>query len=133
MFLSHVKQSILYSVWKSILKLRDSVTVRRIDVQLLQQDFKLYYILKEQADTVAVKNALSSAIDVMQALSSSILHLLSKVEGRTSLVSKLSDMAGQKKFTLGECRELLCTAAKLQVQESSLHTHLMQLREGVLG
>ncbi|KAG8087533.1 hypothetical protein GUJ93_ZPchr0010g10154 [Zizania palustris] len=165
-------ETILYSVWKSFLKLRDSVTVRRIDVQLLQQDFKLYYILKEQiaylehwpaleeengstligavealqactlrlpvtteaqADAVAIKNALSSAVDVMQALSSSILNLLSKVEGRTSLVSELSDMAGQEKVTLGECRELLSMAAKLQVQESSLRTHLMQLREGVLG
>ncbi|KAL5231146.1 hypothetical protein ABZP36_029922 [Zizania latifolia] len=164
---------LLNSVWKSFLKLRDSVTVRRIDVQLLQQDFKLYYILKEQiaylehwpaleeengstligvvealqactlrlpvtsgaqADAVAIKNALSSAADVMQALSSSILYLLSKVEGRTSLVSELSDMAGQEKVTLGECRELLSMAAKLQVQESSLRTHLMQLREeGVLG
>jgi hypothetical protein len=45
---SHVKQSILYSVWKSIVQLRDSVTVRRIDVQLLQQELKLYYVLKEQ-------------------------------------------------------------------------------------
>ncbi|XP_006659451.1 QWRF motif-containing protein 4-like isoform X1 [Oryza brachyantha] len=165
-------ESVLYSVWKSILKLRDSVTVRRTDVQLLQQELKLYYILKEQiaylqhwpalegengstligaiealqactlrlpvtsgaqADAVAVKNSISSAVDVMQALSSSILYLLSKVEGRTSLVSELSDMARQEKGALGECRELLATAAKLQVQESSLRTHLMQLREGVLG
>uniref|UniRef100_A0A0E0EM18 AUGMIN subunit 8 n=1 Tax=Oryza meridionalis TaxID=40149 RepID=A0A0E0EM18_9ORYZ len=161
-------ESILYSVWKSIVQLRDSVTVRRIDVQLLQQELKLYYVLKEQiaylqhwpelegengstligaiealqactlrlpvtsgaqADAVAVKNSISSAVDVMQALSSSILYLLSKVEGRTSLVSELSDMARQEKVALGECRELLATAAKLQVQESSLRTHLMQLKE----
>uniref|UniRef100_A0A0D3H0R5 Uncharacterized protein n=1 Tax=Oryza barthii TaxID=65489 RepID=A0A0D3H0R5_9ORYZ len=133
-------ESILYSVWKSIVQLRDSVTVRRIDVQLLQQELKLYYVLKEQiaylqhwpelegengstligaiealqactlrlpvtsgaqADAVAVKNSISSAVDVMQALSSSILYLLSKVEGRTSLVSELSDMARQEKVALG--------------------------------
>lgn len=38
-----------------------------------------------------------------------------QVEGRTSLVSELSDMARQEKVALGECRELLATAAKLQV------------------
>uniref|UniRef100_A0A0D9X8B7 Uncharacterized protein n=1 Tax=Leersia perrieri TaxID=77586 RepID=A0A0D9X8B7_9ORYZ len=133
-------ESISYSVWKNILKLRDSVTVRRTDVQLLQQELKLYYILKEQipylqhwpalegengstligaiealqastlrlpvtsgaqADVVEVKNSLSSAVDVMQSLNSSILYQLSKVEGRTSLVSELLDMARQEKVALG--------------------------------
>ncbi|TVU05698.1 hypothetical protein EJB05_48875, partial [Eragrostis curvula] len=82
-----------------------------------------------QAETVAVKNAVSSAVDVMQALSSSICYLQSKVEDRTSLVSELSVTARQEKAALDECRELLSTAAKLQVQESSIRTHLMQLRD----
>ncbi|KAK3121818.1 hypothetical protein QOZ80_8BG0661310 [Eleusine coracana subsp. coracana] len=81
------------------------------------------------AEAIAVKNAVSSAVDVMQALSSSICYLQSKVEDRTSLVSQLSVMARQEKSALDECRELLVTAAKLQVQESSLRTNLMQLRE----
>ncbi|KAK3123535.1 hypothetical protein QOZ80_8AG0632360 [Eleusine coracana subsp. coracana] len=81
------------------------------------------------AEAIAVKNAVSSAVDVMQALSSSICYLQPKVEDRTSLVSQLSVMARQEKSALDECRELLATAAKLQVQESSLRTHLIQLRE----
>ncbi|XP_062192798.1 AUGMIN subunit 8-like isoform X2 [Phragmites australis] len=163
-------ESILYSVWKSIVTLRDALTVTRIDVRLLQQELKLYYILTEQityleqwpvleeensstlveviealkastmrlpvtsraqVDAVAVKNAISSAVDVMQALSSSICYLQSKVEDRTSLVSELSVMARQEKLALDECRELLASAAKMQ--EASLRTHLMQLREGVAG
>uniref|UniRef100_A0A0A9AHP5 AUGMIN subunit 8 n=1 Tax=Arundo donax TaxID=35708 RepID=A0A0A9AHP5_ARUDO len=161
-------ESILYSVWKSILTLRDALTVTRVDVRLLHQELKLYYILTEQityleqwpgleeensstlveviealktstlrlpvtsgaqADAVAVKNAISSAVDVMQALSSSICYLQSKVEDRTSLVSELSVMTRQEKLALDECRELLASAAKLQVQEASVRTHLMQLKE----
>ncbi|CAL4999009.1 unnamed protein product [Urochloa decumbens] len=83
-----------------------------------------------QADGVAVRNAISSAVDVMQALSSSIFYLQSKVEDRTSLVSELLVMARQEKVALDQCKELLAAAAKLQVQETSLRTYLMQLREG---
>lgn len=36
-------------------------------------------LLREQADGIAVKNAISSAVDVMQALSSSIYYVQSKV------------------------------------------------------
>ncbi|CAO2206868.1 unnamed protein product [Urochloa humidicola] len=86
-----------------------------------------------QADRVAVRNAISSAVDVMQALSSSIFYLQSKVEDRTSLVSELLVMARQEKVALDQCKELLATTAKRQVQETSLRTHLMQLREGSAG
>ncbi|KAL6661569.1 hypothetical protein ACP70R_000953 [Stipagrostis hirtigluma subsp. patula] len=165
-------ESILYSVWKSILKLWDAVTMTSIDVRHLQQKLKLYNILKEQiayleqwsvleeensrtlveaidalkastlripvtsgaqAEAVAVKNAISSAIDVMQALNSSICYLQLKVEDSVSLVSELSVTARQGKIAIDECRELLATAATLQVQEASLRMHLMQLREGLAG
>ncbi|CAD6245248.1 unnamed protein product [Miscanthus lutarioriparius] len=165
-------ESILYSVWKSILTLRDALTITRTSVRHLQQELKLYGILTEQigyleqwpvleeecndtlvevtealkastirlpvtsgaqADGIAVRNAISSAVDVMQALSSSIYYVQSKVEDRTSLVSELSVMARQEKVALHQCRELLATAAKLQVQEASLRTLLMQLRQRPVG
>ncbi|TKW10521.1 hypothetical protein SEVIR_6G170100v4 [Setaria viridis] len=165
-------ENILYSVWKSILTLRDALTRTRINVQHRQQELNLYSILTEQigyleqwpvleeestgivaeaiealqastlclpvtsgaqADGVVVRNAISSAVDVMQALSSSIFYLQSKVEDRTSLVSELSVTARQEKVALDQCKELLAKAAKLQVQETSLRTHLMQLREGSAG
>ncbi|PUZ70754.1 hypothetical protein GQ55_2G259600 [Panicum hallii var. hallii] len=81
-----------------------------------------------KVDAIALKNAVSSAVDVMQGLGSSVCCMLSKVTDRESLVSELSVIAGQEKVMLDECRELLATAAKLQVQESSLRTHLMQQR-----
>ncbi|KAJ1268648.1 hypothetical protein BS78_07G150600, partial [Paspalum vaginatum] len=152
-------ESILYSVWKGILTLRDALTITRTNVRHLQQELKLYDILTQQigyleqwlaleeecsctlleaiaalkADGVAVRNAISSAVDVMQALSSSICYVQSKVEDRTSLVSELSIMSRQEKVALDQCRELLATTAKLQVQEISLRTHLMQMKERSAG
>jgi len=160
-------ENTIYNVWRNTINLRDSVNTRRIMMQHLQQELRLYNILKEQiayleqwptlerdnsislfgatealkastlrlpvtsgakVDAIALKNAVSSAVDVMQGLGSSVCCMLSKVTDRESLVSELSVIAGQEKVMLDECRELLATAAKLQVQESSLRTHLMQQR-----
>nr|CAB3457088.1 unnamed protein product [Digitaria exilis] len=142
------------NVWRNTIELRDSVNMRRIMVQHLLQELKLYNVLKEQiayleqwqtlerensislfgatealkastlrlpvtsgakVDAIALKNAVSSAVDVMQGLGSSVCCMLSKVTDRESLVSDLSVIAGQEKVMLDECRELLATSAKLQV------------------
>lgn len=47
-FLLSYKQNILYNVWKSILTLRDAITITRTNVRHLQQEVKLYDILTEQ-------------------------------------------------------------------------------------
>uniref|UniRef100_A0A0D9XDV0 AUGMIN subunit 8 n=1 Tax=Leersia perrieri TaxID=77586 RepID=A0A0D9XDV0_9ORYZ len=163
-------ESIIYNVWRNILNLRDAVNTRRIMVQCLQQELKLYGILKEQidyleewpalekensislfratealkastlrlpvtsgakTDVVALKNAVSSVVDVMQGLGSAVRCMLPKVEDRTYFVEELAVIAGQEKAMLDECRELLAVASKLQVQESSMRTHLTQLRPGL--
>ncbi|KAF8695317.1 hypothetical protein HU200_037545 [Digitaria exilis] len=147
-------ENTISNVWRNTIELRDSVNMRRIMVQHLQQELKLYNVLKEQiayleqwqtlerensislfgatealkastlrlpvtsgakVDAIALKNAVSSAVDVMQGLGSSVCCMLSKVTDRESLVSELSVIAGQEKVMLDECRELLATAAKLQV------------------
>uniref|UniRef100_A0A453KWJ7 Uncharacterized protein n=1 Tax=Aegilops tauschii subsp. strangulata TaxID=200361 RepID=A0A453KWJ7_AEGTS len=82
-----------------------------------------------RVDAVSLKNAVSSAVDVMQGLGSSVCSMLSKVEDRTYLISELSVVAAQEKVMLDECRELLAMAAELEVQESSLRTHLMQVKD----
>ncbi|KAL5206368.1 hypothetical protein ABZP36_034577 [Zizania latifolia] len=163
-------ESVIYNVWRYTLNLRNAVNTRRIMVQWLQQELKLYDIFKDQiahleqwpalekensislfratealkastlclpvtsgarADAVALKNAVSSAVDIMQGLGSSVRYMLPKVNDRAYLVSELSVIAGQEKVMLDEWRELLAMAAKLQVQESSLQTHLTQLRHGL--
>ncbi|KAG9455909.1 hypothetical protein H6P81_000417 [Aristolochia fimbriata] len=81
-----------------------------------------------RADVQMVKDAVSSAVDVMQAMGSSICLLLSKVEKMKSLVSELAKVAARERTMLGECGKLLASAAAMQVEESSLRTHLVQLK-----
>ncbi|XP_071677319.1 uncharacterized protein [Lolium perenne] len=82
-----------------------------------------------KADVLTVKNAVSSAVDIMQAMGSSVCNLLTKLQATHSLVTELSAVAAKESTTLNEYRELLATAAALQVHESSLRTQLIQETE----
>ncbi|KAJ8634773.1 hypothetical protein MRB53_009040 [Persea americana] len=163
-------ENILFNVWFTTSGLRDSVTMKRINLRRLRQEMKLNLILKEQikylddwalterehssslsgaietleastlhlpvtgvarADIHSVKNAVSSAVDVLQAMGSSICSLLSKFEGMNHLVSELADVAAQERALLDECGELLASTAAMQVEESSLRTHLIQLKQAI--
>lgn len=83
-----------------------------------------------RADIQAVKEAVSSAVDVMQAMGSSICSLLPKVEGMNHLVSELAEVAAQEKALLDECVDFLATTAAMEVEESSLRAHSIQLKQG---
>ncbi|KAK1276204.1 hypothetical protein QJS04_geneDACA003863 [Acorus gramineus] len=85
-----------------------------------------------RVDIHSMEDAISSAVDVMQAMASSICSLLSRVEGLNCLVSELSDVAAQERVMLDQCGDLLATTSALQVEESSFKTHLIQMREDVL-
>ncbi|RWR77996.1 QWRF motif-containing protein 2 [Cinnamomum micranthum f. kanehirae] len=158
----------LYNAWEATSELRDSVTFKKIQLQLFRKNWKLTTILKEQlfyleewalldrdhssslsgaieamkastlrlpviggarADVQKVKDAVSSAVDVMQALGSSICSLLSRVQGTDSLVSELANVAAQEQELLSQCKDLLSTVALLQAEECSLRTHLLQLKQ----
>lgn len=157
----------LYNAWEATSELRDSVTVIKIQLQLLRENWKLTTILNGQllymeewalldrdhsnslsgaiealkastlrlpviggarADIQRVKDAVGSAVDVMQALGSSICSLLSKVQGMNSLVAELTNVAKQERELLSQCKDLMSTVAALRVEECSLRTHLLQLK-----
>lgn len=82
-----------------------------------------------RADIETVKLAICSAVDVMQAMGSSICALLSRVEEMNCLVSELADVAAQERAKLDECEALLASTAAMQVEEYSLRTHLTQLKQ----
>ncbi|XP_002533230.2 AUGMIN subunit 8 [Ricinus communis] len=81
-----------------------------------------------KADIDSLKVATCSAVDVMQAIGSSICSLLSKVEGVNVLVSELAIVAAEEKAMLDECEALLASTAALQVEEFSICTHLIQTK-----
>ncbi|XP_074566085.1 QWRF motif-containing protein 2-like [Curcuma longa] len=81
-----------------------------------------------KADFHEVRNAVGSAVDVMQAMGASICAVLSKVEGRSSMVSELSELAVKEQSIVNQCRDLLSAIAVMHVKQCSLLGHIAQLR-----
>ncbi|KZV56214.1 QWRF motif-containing protein 2 [Dorcoceras hygrometricum] len=69
-----------------------------------------------------VREALASAVDLMQAMASSIQPLLSQLEQMNLLVSELSNLSTRESNLLQECKEFLSTTfIPLQVNKNSIH------------
>ncbi|KAK1420935.1 hypothetical protein QVD17_22907 [Tagetes erecta] len=81
------------------------------------------------ANIQSVKSAVYSAIQVMQAIGSSIQSTLSRLDGTNWLVCELATVAAQERSHLDECEALMASASSLQVEEYSLRTHLVQLKQ----
>ncbi|XP_010687496.1 QWRF motif-containing protein 2 [Beta vulgaris subsp. vulgaris] len=84
-------------------------------------------------DIQSVKEAVSSAVDVMQAMASSTCSLLTKVEEVNSLVAELSKVAAKEKNLLDKCKEVLSMLTSMQVKDCSLRTHTLQLNRSQLA
>ncbi|KAJ8541183.1 hypothetical protein K7X08_001999 [Anisodus acutangulus] len=84
-----------------------------------------------RAEVQNVKDGISSAVDVMQAMGSSMCSLLPKVEQVDSMVYELADVEANERALLDQCKDLLSSMAALQVKECSLRTHLLQLKDAV--
>ncbi|XP_045814827.1 AUGMIN subunit 8 [Trifolium pratense] len=84
-----------------------------------------------KADFEHLKLAICSAVDVMQAMGSAIRPLLSRVEGMNNLISEVAIISAQEKAMLDECEALLAFGTSMQVEEYSLRTHLMQIKQAL--
>ncbi|KAK4742622.1 hypothetical protein SAY87_000623 [Trapa incisa] len=84
-----------------------------------------------RADILNMKNAISSAVDVMQAMSPSICSLLSKVDHVNSSIVKLTGVVTKERALLDHSRDLFSAAATLQVTEQSLRAHVLQLNSAL--
>ncbi|CAL9084246.1 unnamed protein product [Musa textilis] len=81
-----------------------------------------------KADLLGVKDAISSALDIMQTMGSSICSLLSKVEGMCNLVSEITKVAAQERALVDRSRGLLSTLAALSIKQCSLQGQLIQMK-----
>ncbi|KAL2930044.1 QWRF motif-containing protein 2 [Bienertia sinuspersici] len=79
------------------------------------------------ADIQSVKEAVGSAVDVMQSMASSTCSVLTKVEEVNSLVAELSKVASKERILLEKSKEVLSMLAAMQVKDCSLRTHTLQL------
>ncbi|XP_057417477.1 AUGMIN subunit 8-like isoform X2 [Lotus japonicus] len=84
-----------------------------------------------KADSEHLKAAICSAVDVMQATGSAIYPFLSRVKDMNNLVSEVAVVSAHEKAMLEECEAQLTVATAMQVEESSLRTHLMQTKQAL--
>ncbi|KAL2512083.1 QWRF motif-containing protein 2 [Abeliophyllum distichum] len=78
------------------------------------------------ADILSLKDAIGSAVDVMQAMTSSICSLLPTVEEVNSLTAELAKVTVKERVLLERCRDLIYMLAEMQVKDSSLRTNILQ-------
>ncbi|KAK6257242.1 hypothetical protein QUC31_000701 [Theobroma cacao] len=94
---------------------------------LMASTLRLPVVGGARADIPKLNDAICSAVDVMQAMASSICSLLSKVAKVNSFVAELRNLSANEFALLDQCKELLSAIAAMQVKECSLRTHLLQL------
>ncbi|XP_023730338.1 QWRF motif-containing protein 4 [Lactuca sativa] len=158
----------LLNAQRTTSRLQDSVTAKRVNINQMKLQLKLYLILMTQtgylnqwcsierdhnfalhgaiedlkastlrlpvtgwatANIQSVKSAVYSAIQVMQSIGSSLQSTLSRLEGTNWVVSELATVAAQERALLDQCEALLTCASSLQVEEYTLRTHLIQLKQ----
>ncbi|XP_057423353.1 QWRF motif-containing protein 2 isoform X2 [Lotus japonicus] len=88
---------------------------------------RLPVVEKATADVPNLKDALRSAVDVMQAMASSIYTLSSKVEETNCLVAEILKVTSKERFLLEQCNDFLSSLGAMQVKDCSLRTHMLQL------
>ncbi|KAJ0935343.1 putative QWRF family protein [Helianthus annuus] len=80
------------------------------------------------ADLQSMRDVINSALDVMQAMCSSICSLCVKVEEVNSMVTELANMCAKEQALLRFCKGLLSMLDALKVKDCSLRTHMLQTK-----
>ncbi|XP_051132750.1 QWRF motif-containing protein 2-like [Andrographis paniculata] len=78
------------------------------------------------ADTVSLKDAIHSAVDVIQAMGSSIHSLLLLVEEVNCPATEIVKVTSKERALLKQCTDRISILTAAQVGESSLRMHIMQ-------
>ncbi|KAK8656359.1 hypothetical protein V6N13_098312 [Hibiscus sabdariffa] len=89
---------------------------------------RLPIVGKATVDIQNLKDAVSSAVEMMQAMATSICSLSSKAEEMNSLVAELVNLAAKEKVLLERCKDFLAALAAIQVKDCSLRSHIIQTK-----
>ncbi|KAK7310785.1 hypothetical protein RJT34_08511 [Clitoria ternatea] len=95
---------------------------------LMASTLRLPVVGGAKADLLNLKDAICSAMDVMQAMASSICLLSPKVGQVNSLVVEVANLSAKERVLLEECKDLLSVITDLQVRLYSLRAHIAQLK-----
>nr|GLL23748.1 QWRF motif-containing protein 2-like isoform X1 [Ipomoea trifida] len=123
---SILKGQISYLENWALLDKEHSVSVLGAIESLKSNTLRLPVVAGAIADAQSLKEAIGSAVDVMQAMGSSIYSLLAKVEEANSSVTELTKTATKERALLEECKDFLSMLAIMQVKDCSLRTHVLQ-------
>lgn len=108
----------------------DHVSSLTLAIQDLQAStIRVPVIRGARGDIETIKGAVCSAVDVMQAMGSSLCSILSKVDRTNCLVSELADAVIQESAMFDEYESILGSIAALQVEENSLRSQVLQLKQ----
>ncbi|XP_057722102.1 protein SNOWY COTYLEDON 3-like [Arachis stenosperma] len=113
--------------WPSLDRMYSSSLSGAIEA-LKGSTLRLPVVSGAKADVLNVKDAICSAMDVMQAMASSICLLLPKVGHVNSLVVEVANLSAKEMVLLEECKDLLSMLTTMQVRECSLRSHISQLK-----
>lgn len=80
------------------------------------------------ADLQSMKDAINSALDLMQAMGSSTHSLCLQVEKVNVMVTELAKVCAKERATLRICIDFLSILSTLKVKDCSLRTHMLQTR-----
>ncbi|KAM0061030.1 putative QWRF family protein [Helianthus debilis subsp. tardiflorus] len=78
------------------------------------------------ADLQSMKDAINSALDVMQAMVSSTNTLCLQVEEVNLMVTEIAKVSAKERALLRICKDFLSVLSALKVKDSSLRTHMIQ-------
>ncbi|CAN8288416.1 unnamed protein product [Cochlearia groenlandica] len=88
---------------------------------------RLPIVGKTVVDIQDLKHAVSSAVDVMQAMSSSIYSVTTKVDEMNNVMVETVNITAKEKVLLERCQGFLSRVAAMQVTDCSMKTHIIQL------
>ncbi|KAJ0232154.1 Protein SNOWY COTYLEDON 3 [Hirschfeldia incana] len=124
---SILKEQMGYLEEWSLLDSDHSDSVLGATEALKASTLRLPIIGKAVVDVLELKHAISSAVDVMHAMASSIFSLTSKVDEMNSVMAEMVNITAQEKLLLEQCQGFLSIVAAMQVKDCSMKTHIIQL------
>ncbi|KAK1433428.1 hypothetical protein QVD17_10338 [Tagetes erecta] len=81
-----------------------------------------------KVDVQSLKDAIRSAADVMQTMTSLIRFLVAKVEHVNKLASELASTTTNERSMMDQCKDLLSILTRMEVRDCSMRTHMLQLQ-----
>lgn len=115
------------SVWSSIEREHTS-SLAHVIKDLQSSILQLPVTDGAMVDVDTLKNGVGYALEVMQAMGSSISSIISVVDGTDCLISELACAAKQERAMIAECEALLASTTVMLAEEYSLRTQLVQLK-----